>query len=114
MFLHQPGDGIDIARTPRTPQRGPGALRLAGGGNCGVHIALGGLAQGCQHLAGGGVFAVESITRRGEFAIDEMAKPVPHVDQPGKGVSGAFGGRSIVHGLENLFDCHLFSPWIRP
>ena len=107
VLLQKARNGIEICRPARATHRGPITLRGAGSFDSCVYVFLCCLRQLCQHLAGCGIFALEGLARRGEATIDKVTELASLIDQPSEGLCGAFGGGAIVHGVKNLFDCHL-------
>ena len=110
MLLQQARDGIEVLGPARAAKRFPFALRLAGGLNGGVHVGLSGLGQAGQYFPRGRVPAVKAVAWGGELTVDEMTEAAALIDQPGQCLGGAFGCRAVFHGVENLFDGHVFSP----
>ena len=113
MFLHHTGQCVEVARTAMPAQSRPFRLRFAGCGDRLVNVGFGALGNKRQHFARGGVLDLEGVTGGGELAVDEMAKTVALIDEPGQGFGSTFRGGAIIHGFENLFYGHgsPLRPW---
>ncbi len=61
VFLHQPGQRIEMSGTAMSAQPFPLGLRAARGSNGRIHIGWRGLAQGGQHFARGGIARLEPV-----------------------------------------------------
>ena len=85
---------------------GPFGLSLAGGADGGVDIGGRGLRNLRQNLAGRGVFRGEGLAGGGELAVDEMAEPVAHINEPSQRLGRAFRSGAIIHRVEDFLDGH--------
>mmetsp|Transcript_22535 Transcript_22535/g.36541 ORF Transcript_22535/g.36541 Transcript_22535/m.36541 type:complete len:378 (+) Transcript_22535:9097-10230(+) len=107
VFLQKACNGIKDARAGVAAGFGPFWLGGTGGFDGDVDIRLGGLGQGCERLAIGGITAFETVTGFGKGAIDEVAKARTLINNPRQCVARGFRGGAIVHGLEDVFDGHV-------
>ncbi len=108
VFLQKPRDGIDVPRAPCAAELLPFALRRTRRSHRSIDIFLCCLRKRSQHLTRCRVPTFKTFGRFGEVSVDEMTETVALIHQPGQRLCRAFRCRAVIHGLEDLFDCHVF------
>ena len=90
----------------------PTGLRLARGGDRGIHVIRPGLGDAGQNLAGRGIDGLEAFTgcRLGPAAADEQPEGAAMLFQPGARLIVALRRGAVFHALENRGDTHRFTP----
>jgi hypothetical protein len=82
----------------------PGAIGLARGLDGGIDVSRRALRHAGELFARGRVRDIEERHALGEGAADEMAEAIGMSRQPVEDMAIGFGGRTVIHGVENFRD----------
>ena len=110
VFLHQTGNRIEHPRPPVAPEFLPFGLGFARRLNGQINVGSTTLSKRRQCLSVGRVAAQKALARFGKCAVNEVSKPRTIVGDPCKGLSRTLRRFTVLHALENLFNCHSFTP----
>ena len=105
VFLHQTRDGVEDAGAGVTVF-GPCGLGAAGGLHGQRHFLGGAFGDACEFDARCGVCRGEVVAQVTELTVDIVTSDASTICQPSKRFLAAFRSGAVVHGVENLFNCH--------
>ena len=105
VFLHQARDGVEDAGAG-VAVFGPCGLCLASGFDGECHFFGGAFGDACEFDARCGVCRGEVVAQVTELTVDIVTSDASTISDPSERLFAAFGGRAVVHGVENIFNCH--------
>ena len=112
-LLDQSGNRVEMRRAAMARQLRPWTKGFARRFHCSIDIGrryLSDARASLDPVAGFTHIKILAILRRNEIAVDKMTKAILIRFQPVRDVTIRFRSRTIVHGIENLFDArHCFS-----
>ena len=106
VFLHKPGQRIQVSGPLMPGKPRPFRLRAAGCGNGRVQVFGRALRHLGQHLGRRGVLRLKRLARFGEAAVDPVAEAAAMCLQPVLRLGAGFRGGAIAHLVENVADGH--------
>ena len=109
MFLHGSRQRVEIACSRVRSERLPFEESSARRSNCCIDIGCRSLRNRGKFLAGGRIcgFEVSAFGRLPPRAVNKMPEPAAVRIQPGQGLFGIFGRRTVFHADELLSDTHM-------
>ncbi len=108
MLLHQPRDGIQIARASMRSERAPSGRRSPRGFDRGINVRGRALRDRSEFLGVRRIDGVEVLSRRGSLptASDEMLEAEGVAFQPGDCFLRIFWSGPVFHGYEFFGNAH--------